>query len=163
MDDHIKFMGLALAEAEKSGQKQEVPIGAVLVAQSGRVLAAAHNLTITKADPSAHAEILALRAAGQKLGNYRLLNTTLYVTVEPCVMCMGAILHARLARVVFGAPDPKWGAAGSIYDFAEDRRFNHRVEIIGGVCEAEGRELMQAFFRDRRNVGRYNPPGITEK
>jgi len=113
-------------------------------------LSSAHNRTIDLADPTAHAEILALREAALKINNYRLLNTTLYVTVEPCIMCMGAIVHARISGVVFGADDPKWGAAGSLYNFAEDDRLNHRVGIISGVCEAECRGLMQAFFRAKR-------------
>jgi tRNA(adenine34) deaminase len=147
---HETFMALALEAAKKAGQIGEVPIGAVLVAQNGEVLSAAHNQTIKSCDPTAHAEILALREAAFKLSNYRLLNTTLYVTVEPCLMCMGAIVHARVARVVWGAADPKWGAAGSLYNFAEDDRLNHRVEIIKGVCEDTCRTLMQDFFRAKR-------------
>jgi len=144
-------MEMALIEAEKAGQRDEVPVGAVLVDKSGDVLAAAHNLTISMADPAAHAEILALRGAAQKVNNYRLLNTTLYVTVEPCIMCMGAIIHARVARVVFGTKDPKWGAAGSLYHFARDDRLNHSPEVIDGVCEDRCRELMQTFFQKKRN------------
>ena len=147
---HVEYMRLAMAEAEKAGQMAEVPVGALLVDRSGEVLARAHNRTITDADPSAHAEVLALRKAGQKIRNYRLLNTTLYVTIEPCMMCMGAILHARVTRVVFGAADPKWGAAGSLYDLAHDARLNHRVDVIGGVCENDCRKLIQDFFRAKR-------------
>jgi len=147
---HEKMMLAALAEAEKAGQNQEVPIGAVLVAQTGEILARAHNRTIALADPTGHAEILAMRAAAQKVKNYRLLNTTLYVTVEPCVMCMGAILHARVARVVYGAPDPKWGALGSLYNFADGKTFNHHPEIVPGICEARCRAIIQSFFRARR-------------
>ena len=143
-------MKLALNEAKKAGQKSEVPIGAVLVAESGNILAASHNQTISLADPTAHAEIITLREAGQKIRNYRLLNTTLYVTIEPCIMCMGAIVHARVSRVVFGAHDPKWGAAGSLYNIAHDTRLNHRPEIITGICEEECRTLIQDFFRKRR-------------
>ena len=143
-------MVLALFEAKKAGQTGEVPIGAILVSDNGSILAATHNRTIDLADPTAHAEILALREAAVKINNYRLLNTTLYVTVEPCVMCMGAIVHARLERVVFGAADPKWGAAGSLYNLADDNRLNHRVEIIKGICEDESRALMQDFFRMKR-------------
>jgi tRNA(adenine34) deaminase len=150
IDTREKFMELALDEAKKAGQIGEVPIGAVLAAQNGELLSTAHNQTITSCDPTAHAEILALREAAFKLSNYRLLNTTLYVTVEPCLMCMGAIVHARVARVVWGAADPKWGAAGSLYNFAEDDRLNHRVEIIKGVCEDTCRTLMQDFFRAKR-------------
>ena len=147
---HETFMAFALKEAKKAGQIDEVPVGAVLVSNDGDVLAAAHNRTIKLADPSAHAEILALRRAASKISNYRLLNTTLYVTVEPCIMCMGAIVHARVSRVVFGTHDPKWGAAGSLYNFPQDDRFNHRVEIVKGICEGDCRELMRIFFRAKR-------------
>ena len=147
---HIEFMKLAIKEAKKAGQKAEVPIGAVLVAESGDILSFSHNQAITLADPTAHAEILVLRQAAQKVSNYRLLGTTLYVTIEPCMMCMGAIVHARVAKVVFGAKDLKWGAAGSLYNFAEDVRLNHRPEIIQGVCQDECRALMQEFFRSKR-------------
>jgi tRNA(adenine34) deaminase len=147
---HEKYMNLALSEAKKAGQMGEVPIGAILVSENGTILSAAHNRTIDLADPTAHAEILALREAARKINNYRLLNTTLYVTVEPCIMCMGAIIHARISRVVFGAGDPKWGAAGSLYNFAEDDRLNHRLEITRGVCEQDCRNLMQDFFRAKR-------------
>ncbi|MDD2389450.1 MAG: tRNA adenosine(34) deaminase TadA [Desulfobacterales bacterium] len=147
---HQTYMKLALQEAAKAGQIQEVPVGALLVSGSGEVLSAAHNQTIFLSDPSAHAEILALRQAASAIGNYRLLNTTLYVTIEPCLMCMGAIIHARVARVVFGAHDLKWGAAGSLYNLASDSRLNHQPEIISGVCEEECRTLIQDFFRSRR-------------
>jgi tRNA(adenine34) deaminase len=147
---HEKFMVLALFEAKKAGQMGEVPIGAILVSENGTILSANHNRTIGLADPTAHAEILALREAGLKINNYRLLNTTLYVTVEPCIMCMGAIVHARISKIVFGAGDPKWGAAGSLYNFAEDDRLNHRVAITRGICEQECRSLMQGFFHAKR-------------
>ncbi len=147
---HIRYMQLAIEEAKKAGQKAEVPIGAVLVAESGDLLSRSYNQTISLADPTAHAEVLALRAGAQKLSNYRLLNTTLYVTVEPCIMCMGAIVHARVARLVFGTSDPKWGAAGSLYNLAADKRLNHQPEILSGICQDECRRLMQDFFRDRR-------------
>jgi tRNA(adenine34) deaminase len=151
--DHHRFMQLALEEARRAGSLQEVPVGAVLVSEGGEVLAAACNRTIAERDPSAHAEILALRAGGQKLQNYRLLNTTLYVTIEPCIMCMGAIVHARVARLVYGAADPKWGAAGTLYNVAADSRLNHQVDIIPGVCESECRRLIQDFFRAKRSAG----------
>ena len=147
---HIEFMKLAIREAKKAGQKAEVPVGAVLVAESGEILSLSHNQAITLSDPTAHAEILALREAAQKVLNYRLLGTTLYVTIEPCIMCMGAIIHARVARVVFGAQDLKWGAAGSLYNYAEDVRLNHQPEIIHGVCQDECRALIQDFFRSKR-------------
>jgi tRNA(adenine34) deaminase len=147
---NIEFMKLAIREAKKAGQKAEVPVGAVLVAESGDILSLSHNQAITLSDPTAHAEILALREAAQKVLNYRLLGTTLYVTIEPCIMCMGAIIHARVARVVFGAQDLKWGAAGSLYNYAEDVRLNHQPEIIHGVCQDECRALIQEFFRSKR-------------
>ncbi|QTA86616.1 tRNA adenosine(34) deaminase TadA [Desulfonema magnum] len=150
--NHIEMMKLALTEAQKAGQKEEVPVGAVIVAETGNILSAAHNQTITRSDPTAHAEILALREAARKIQNYRLLNTTLYVTIEPCMMCMGAIIHARISAVVFGANDPKWGSAGSLYDFSNDSRLNHRLSIIPGICEAECRTLIQDFFRARRKL-----------
>ncbi len=146
----MDYMRLALAEAEKAGQSDEVPIGSVIVAKTGEVISSARNMTLFLADPTAHAEMLAIRKAAQNLGNYRLIDATLYTTIEPCIMCMGAIVHARIRRVVFGAPDPKWGGGGSLYNFAEDRRLNHSVTLSSGVCEAESRELIQSFFRSRR-------------
>lgn len=150
MQPHADYMKMALEEARRAMQIDEVPVGAVLVNESGDLLATAHNRTIAAQDPTAHAEILALRAAAGKLRNYRLLNTTLYVTVEPCVMCAGALVHARVGRLVFGAPDPKWGASGSLYNVASDPRLNHRLEVISGICVEECRALMQDFFRSRR-------------
>jgi len=150
LEPHIDYMRLALQEAKKAGQFDEVPVGAVLVSEAGELLAAARNRTIELSDPTAHAEVIALREAAEKIRNYRLLNTTLYVTIEPCPMCMGALVHARVARLVFGAKDPKWGAAGSLYNVAQDRRLNHQVEVIAGVCEPECRELVQEFFRRKR-------------
>lgn len=144
------MMHLALREAEKAGEYGEVPVGAVLVSGSGEILSASHNRIIRLSDPTAHAEILALRESAGKIRNYRLPNTSIYVTVEPCIMCMAAIIHARVSRVIFGAADPKWGAAGSLYDFADDPRLNHHPEIIRGVCEKACRSLMQDFFRARR-------------
>jgi tRNA(adenine34) deaminase len=144
-------MGLALQEAKIAGQIGEVPVGAVLVSENDEILAAAYNQTIKLADPTAHAEILALRKGALEINNYRLLNTTLYVTVEPCIMCMGAIVHARISQVVFGTTDPKWGAAGSLYNYAEDERLNHRVDIMSGVCAEDCRRLMQDFFRAKRD------------
>jgi tRNA(adenine34) deaminase len=147
---HEHYMQLALDEALLAQQLDEVPVGAVLIDASGRVLASAHNETITRCDPCAHAEILALRDAAEQIQNYRLLACSLYVTVEPCVMCMGAIIHARVAQVVYGAPDPKWGALGSLYDFALDRRFNHQPEIVSGICAEQSRQLMRGFFARKR-------------
>jgi tRNA(adenine34) deaminase len=143
-------MARALEEARAAAARDEVPVGAVLVSEAGAILALAHNRTIHECDPSAHAEVLALREASRKLKNYRLLNTTLYVTVEPCIMCMGALIHARVARLVFGVSDPKGGAAGSLFNLGTDRRLNHRIEVVGGILEEECRTLMQEFFRARR-------------
>jgi tRNA(adenine34) deaminase len=148
--DHEQYMQLAIKQAGKAEQMEEVPVGAVIVNSEGNILASAHNQTISRSDPTAHAEIQAMRKAAAKLRNYRLLSTTLYATVEPCVMCMGAIVHARVKCVVFGAPDPKWGAAGSLYNFCEDTRLNHQPQIIGGICEEECRDMLQRFFRQRR-------------
>lgn len=149
-NSHTDYMRMALEEARRAADIQEVPVGAVLVSAEGGVLARSHNRTIRCNDPSAHAEILAIRQAAARLGNYRLLNTALYVTVEPCLMCMGAIIHARIERLFFGARDPKWGAAGSLYNLGEDSRLNHHPEIQEGLLLDECRELIQDFFRARR-------------
>jgi tRNA(adenine34) deaminase len=143
-------MQAALAEAQKAGQINEVPIGALVVDPEGNRLAAAHNQVIARADPTAHAEILALRWACRNASNYRLPGTTLYVTVEPCPMCMGALIHARVDCLVFGAFDTRWGAAGSLYNLAADTRLNHQVKIVSGVLAEPCRQLMQDFFRLRR-------------
>jgi tRNA(adenine34) deaminase len=150
IQSHEFYMRAALEEARKARGIEEVPVGAVLVSAAGDILAAAHNRTIAERDPTGHAEILALRRGAEKLQNYRLLNTTLYVTIEPCIMCMGAIVHARVARLVYGAPDPKWGAAGSLYNVAADPRLNHQVDVVSGARAEECRQLMQDFFRSRR-------------
>jgi len=147
----VHFMGLALEEARKAGDAGEVPVGAVLVSADGEVLAAGQNETIRRCDPGAHAEMLIIREAGKRIRNYRLLKTTLYVSIEPCIMCMGAMIHARIGRLVFGAADPKWGAAGSLYNFAADTRLNHRIQVCGGVMEAAARALMQDFFKNKRS------------
>jgi tRNA(adenine34) deaminase len=144
------YMQMAIAEAQRALAADEVPVGAVLVDGAGQVIGAAHNRTIALCDASAHAEILALRAAGQALRNYRLPHTSLYVTIEPCIMCMGALVHARVERVVYGATDPKWGAAGSLYDLASDDRLNHHPEVLGGIWKASCRQLMLDFFAARR-------------
>ncbi|MDY6903222.1 MAG: tRNA adenosine(34) deaminase TadA [Thermodesulfobacteriota bacterium] len=154
MHDHEHYMKLALAEAEKGRGLDEVPVGAVLVSDAGDVLAAACNRPISSKDPTAHAEILVLRMAAGKIGNYRLPGTTLYVTVEPCAMCMGAIIHARVGCVVFGVFDPKWGCAGSLYNFTENRSFNHQPDIVAGVCETACRHMLQSFFEAKRNRGK---------
>jgi tRNA(adenine34) deaminase len=142
------FMRLALAEARGAAEAGEVPVGAVIIREGG-VLASGSNQPIAAHDPTAHAEVVALRAAARALGNYRLADATLYVTIEPCLMCVGAIVHARLARVVFGAADPKAGALGSILDPAA-LPLNHRFSVTGGVLEAECQQTIQDFFRSRR-------------
>jgi tRNA(adenine34) deaminase len=149
-EPHRKYMQMAIEEALKAGQIEEVPVGAVLVDASGEVIARAHNETITRRDPSAHAELLAIRAACEKLGNYRLTDMRLYTTIEPCLMCMGAVIHARLGEVVYGARDPKWGAAGSLYDFSNDPRLNHRLRIVAGVEAQACAEMLKSFFAARR-------------
>jgi tRNA(adenine34) deaminase len=143
-------MRQAIAEAQQAAREDEVPVGAVLVDGNGTVFAKAHNQTIASCDPTAHAEMLALRSATKALGNYRLVGTILYVTIEPCIMCIGALLHARVARIVYGAKDPKWGAAGSCYDLAADPRLNHIIDVRGGILEDECRGLIQAFFQNKR-------------
>ncbi len=149
-NDDLHYMQLALSAAEKAGQRGEVPIGAVLVAESGELLAVCGNRTIELADPSAHAEMLALREGAQRVGNYRVVGTTLYATIEPCIMCMGAAVHARIDRLVFGAPDPRWGAAGSMYNFCNNSRLNHCIKTTGGILEDACRTMIQNFFRRRR-------------
>jgi tRNA(adenine34) deaminase len=143
-------MGEALKQARQALTAGEVPVGAVLVGEGGEILARAFNRPLGLNDPTAHAEVLALRAAAQRLGNYRLPGTSLYVTIEPCLMCLGAVLTARLKRLVFGAADPKGGACVSLYRIPEDPRVNHHLEVSGGVREAECRELLQEFFKARR-------------
>jgi tRNA(adenine34) deaminase len=145
---HEAFMRLALAEAERARGQDEVPIGAVVV-HEGRVVGAGFNQPISAADPTAHAEIVALRAAASALANYRLPGTTLYVTVEPCLMCVGALVNARVERLVYGTAEPKFGAVRSLLDVSQLAN-NHRFDVVTGVLEAECRELMVAFFRDRR-------------
>lgn len=148
-DEH--WMRHALALARRAEAEGEVPVGAVLV-RDGEPIGEGWNRPIGEHDPSAHAEIMALRAAGKVVGNYRLPDSTLYVTLEPCPMCAGAIVHARVARVVFGASDPRTGAAGSVFDLLpSDARFNHRTACDGGLLADEAGELLRAFFRARRN------------
>jgi tRNA(adenine34) deaminase len=144
-----RCMTEALALAARAGSRGEVPVGAVL-ARDGEIIARAANAPIVRSDPTAHAEILALRAAGERVGNYRLTGTTLYVTLEPCPMCAAALVHARVARLVFGAADSRTGAAGSIMNLAQDPRLNHRIEVTGGLMRDEAAGLLQEFFRARR-------------
>jgi tRNA(adenine34) deaminase len=149
MDD-ARFMKAALAEAAKAAASGEVPVGAVVV-RAGRIVARGSNRPIAASDPTAHAEIVALRRAARKAGNYRLPDCELYVTVEPCAMCVGAIVQARVRRLVFGAADPKAGALGSVLAVPFDR-LNHRPEIVGGVLARESAALLKAFFRARRKA-----------
>jgi tRNA(adenine34) deaminase len=142
-------MRLALGQARLGGSRGEVPVGAVIV-HEGKVVAAAHNRPIAESDATSHAEVLAIRAACHQLHAYRLAGAKLYVTLEPCVMCLGAAINARLDRLLFGAWDEKAGAAGSVYDIGRDGRLNHRIEIRGGVMESECAELMREFFRRLR-------------
>ena len=145
----IDFMHLALAQARAAADSGEVPVGAVIV-KSGEVIASGANRPIAQHDPTAHAEILALRRAGEALSDYRLLDTTLYVTLEPCIMCASAIIHARVQRVVFGAWDSKAGAAGSVINVFTTPQLNHRVDVFGGVLLEECANLLPEFFRARR-------------
>ena len=149
MKDDVYWMGVALREAGKAADRGEVPIGAVVV-RDGAVLGRGFNLRETRHDPTAHAELVAIRKASARLASWRLTGATLYVTLEPCPMCMGAILLARIDRVVFGCYDPKAGAAGSLYDLSADPRLNHRVDLTAGVREAECASIIRAFFATLR-------------
>jgi tRNA(adenine34) deaminase len=142
---HEYWMSRAISEARKAESKDEVPIGCVIV-RDGRIIARGHNLRETAQDPAAHAEMIAIRKAARKLGSWRLLDTTLYVTLEPCTMCMGAIILARIPKVVFGCYDPKGGAAGSLYDLSNDSRLNHTVELVSRILEDECSGLLTVFF-----------------
>lgn len=142
-------MGRALELANAAEAEGEVPVGAVIV-HEGRVLAEGHNRTIMDADPTAHAEVVAIRRAAEVVGDWRLIGTTLYVTLEPCAMCAGAIVLARIPRVVFGASDPKAGMSGSLENLLQDDRLNHRCELLSGVSADESSALLKAFFRARR-------------
>ena len=148
MEDE-KWMSFALEQAGKAEKEGEVPVGAILV-KDDLIIARAHNKPISTNDPTAHAEIHLLRAAGEELKNYRLPGTTLYVTLEPCAMCLGAIMHARIKRVVFGAHDPKTGVCGSSENFMEASWFNHKIDIASAVLENESKQLLKNFFNSRR-------------
>jgi tRNA(adenine34) deaminase len=144
----------ALALAREAGAAGEVPVGAVVV-KDGAVVGRGHNRPVSTRDPTAHAEVIALRDAAERLGNYRLTGCELYVTLEPCVMCAGAIMHARIARLVYGAKDPKAGACGSVVDLFADPRLNHHAVIVGGVLAGEAGTLLQDFFSARRGEPRH--------
>ena len=150
MNDDETFMRAALEQAKLAGECGEVPVGAVVVCD-GEIVGRGFNQPIRGRDPSAHAEVMALRDAGRGLGNYRMPGCTLYVTLEPCAMCSGAIMHARIARVVFGARDPKTGVAGSVIDLFAERRLNHHAEITAGVLADECGRMLSDFFAARRN------------
>ena len=147
--DDAHWMHEALQLAEHAASHQEVPVGALLI-KDGKVLGKGWNQPITRNDPSAHAELVALRNAANSIKNYRLVGTELFVTLEPCIMCVGAMLHARINRLVFGAYDPKTGAAGSVFNLLNDNRQNHDIKVKGGVLQDECAEILQEFFRKRR-------------
>ncbi len=149
-DTDLRFMRRALACAGSAAAAGEVPVGAVLVDEHGRLLAESGNRSIALNDPAAHAEILVLRDAGQRLGNYRLTGTTLYATLEPCPMCAGALVHARVARVVFATPDPRTGACGSVFDIVRSDALNHRLEVHSGLLADDSAALLKTFFAARR-------------
>lgn len=148
-EEDERFMRAALAEAKVAASADEVPVGAVVV-KSGEIIGRGLNRPVQDSDPTAHAEIVAIRAAAAGEQNYRLNDTTVYVTLEPCAMCMGAMLNARVSRVVFGAYDPKAGAAGSVVDLSDNRKLNHQVEVNGGLYEEKCGALLQKFFETRR-------------
>lgn len=148
-DKDLEYMRLAIDEATLAAARGEVPIAAILVAED-RIVAQGHNFRELWQDPTAHAEMIVIREAAAKQGTWRLIDTTLYVTLEPCTMCAGAIVLARIPRLVFAAPDPKAGACGSLFNITQDRRLNHRVEIVSGLLERESQELLQRFFRSLR-------------
>ncbi len=143
-------MRKAIAAAMAARDLEEVPVGACLIDKDGELLAAAGNRTITDCDPTAHAEILVLRAAGAKIGNYRLTETTLYTTIEPCAMCAGALVNARIKRLVFGAHDERFGAVSSVFQICSSSSLNHQIDITNGALAEDCRKLMQDFFRARR-------------
>ena len=149
MNEDQKWMKIAIQEAKKAVNEGEVPVGAILV-KNGMIIAKAHNRLITKNDATAHAEILAIRKAGKKEKNYRLVGTTLYVTLEPCLMCLGALINARIERIVFGAKNTKNGFCGSLVDLTNDSQFNHRAIVTGGVLEKQCQEILRSFFKLRR-------------
>ncbi|MBI3801959.1 MAG: tRNA adenosine(34) deaminase TadA [Deltaproteobacteria bacterium] len=155
--DDLTWMTEALREAAQAETENEVPVGAIVVLNHTPI-GRGHNSPISLNDPTAHAEVQALRAASQHLGNYRLVGATVYVTVEPCLMCMGALLQARIKRLVFGCADPKAGAAGSLYDISHDPRLNHQIEVTAGVREEESRALLQRFFRRKRTENNLEKP-----
>lgn len=157
LDDEY-YMALAIKEAIKAADMDEVPVGAVIVDQHQQIIGSGRNCPISDKDPTSHAEINAIRTASREIKNYRLNDATLFVTIEPCIMCMGAILHARIKRIVYGAEDPKWGAVNSIYKMTDHRKLNHHPEIASGIYKTKIRQLMKAFFKNKRSKysGKYS-------
>ncbi len=149
MNEDEKWMKVAISQANLATEKGEIPVGAVLL-HNNKLIAKSHNQSILNNDPTAHAEIMVLRIAGVKLNNYRLPGSTLYVTLEPCAMCLGAMMHARIERIVFGASDQKTGVCGSNVDLTSEPFFTHKVKVDGGVLEEESKQLLQSFFKSKR-------------
>ncbi|MBX3244175.1 MAG: tRNA adenosine(34) deaminase TadA [Acidobacteria bacterium] len=148
LDEH--WMNVALEAAREAADIGEVPVGACIISAEGALIATASNRTITDSDPTAHAEVLAIRAAAENIGNYRLIGTTLYTTIEPCVMCAGAIVNARISRLVYGAADPRYGAVDTHFGICSSPLLNHRLDITSGILTDRSRNLMQDFFRAKR-------------
>ena len=149
MNEDEKWMQIAISEANLAKSKDEIPVGAVLI-QNSELIAQAHNQPISHNDPTAHAEIQVLRIAAKQQSNYRLVGSTIYVTLEPCAMCLGAMMHARIKRIVFGASDPKTGVCGSCANLTSEAFFNHKIAVLGGILEKESKEILQSFFKLRR-------------
>ena len=149
MNEDEKWMQIAIIEANLAKSKNEIPVGAILI-QNSELIAQAHNQPISHNDPTAHAEIQVLRIAAKQQRNYRLVGSTIYVTLEPCAMCLGAMMHARIKRIVFGASDPKTGVCGSCANLSSEAFFNHRIAVLGGILENESKEILQSFFKLRR-------------
>jgi tRNA(adenine34) deaminase len=149
MNEDEKWMQIAISEANLAKSKDEIPVGAVLI-QNNELIAQAHNQPISHNDPTAHAEIQVLRIAAKQQRNYRLVGSTIFVTLEPCAMCLGAMMHARIKRIVFGASDPKTGVCGSCANLTSEAFFNHRIAVLGGILEKESKEILQSFFKLRR-------------
>ena len=149
MNEDEKWMQIAISEANLAKSKYEIPVGAVLI-QNSELIAQAHNQPISNNDPTAHAEIQVLRIAAKQQRNYRLAGSTIFVTLEPCAMCLGAMMHARIKRIVFGASDPKTGVCGSCANLTSEAFFNHKISVLGGILEKESKEILQSFFKLRR-------------
>ena len=152
MQFHEFYMQIALSEALKAYEMGEVPVGAVVMSSGGEVLSKSHNETMRRNDPSGHAEIIALREAAKALKNYRLNKTRIYVTIEPCIMCAGALIHARVEEVIFGVSDPKGGGLETLYQLGNDARLNHHLKVTSGVLKAECGEIIQRFFKEKRKT-----------